>query len=54
MADDGTSYRPGTVGKGGLFFVPQRPYITQGTLRAQILYPSTEEEQDGGDDEMKV
>jgi ABC-type uncharacterized transport system fused permease/ATPase subunit len=31
--------RPPTVGKNGLFFVPQKPYITSGTLRDQLIYP---------------
>ena len=31
--------RPGKIGRGGIFFVPQRPYIPQGSLRVQLLYP---------------
>ena len=31
--------RPSKIGRDGIFFVPQRPYITPGTLREQILYP---------------
>ena len=27
---------PGAIGRGGLFFVPQRPYITLGGLRKQV------------------
>ncbi len=43
--DSGTISRPQLVGRGGIFFVPQRPYITLGTLRQQIVYPHTVEQQ---------
>ncbi len=35
--------RPLTIGPGGLFFLPQRPYLTSGTLRQQLLYPEVEQ-----------
>ncbi len=35
--------RPLTVGPGGLFFLPQRPYLTEGTLKQQLLYPDVGE-----------
>lgn len=39
--DSGEIQRPAHAGRDGIFFVPQRPYIIEGTLRDQLLYPDT-------------
>ena len=52
--DDGSIHRPACVGKDGIFFVPQRPYIPQGPLRLQVLYPHTEESQSCSDSDLRV
>lgn len=40
--ESGTVMRPEKIGRGGIFFVPQRPYIAyMGTLKDQIVYPET-------------
>jgi len=41
--EEGRVTRPLTIGPGGLFFLPQRPYLTSGTLRQQLLYPEVEQ-----------
>eukprot|EP00667_Euglena_gracilis_P000842 EG_transcript_842 len=38
----GTIHRPLRIGRGGIFFVPQRPYIFRSSLRQQILYPTAD------------
>jgi len=48
--DQGSLIRPLTIGKGGIFFVPQRPFITRGTLREQVIYPTAISEQLLNDD----
>jgi ABC-type uncharacterized transport system fused permease/ATPase subunit len=34
--DTGILTRPSTIGRHGIFFCPQRSYITKGTLRQQV------------------
>jgi ABC-type uncharacterized transport system fused permease/ATPase subunit len=41
----GVLTRPTTIGRGGIFFLPQMPYITPGSLREQVVYPGTPHKQ---------
>jgi ATP-binding cassette subfamily D (ALD) protein 2 len=38
---DGTMWKPS---KGDMFYIPQRPYLTQANLREQFIYPDTSED----------
>lgn len=40
----GIASRPRQTGQDGIMFIPQRPYLSTGTLRDQVIYPSTEQE----------
>lgn len=50
--EEGRVYRPGVVGSG-ILFLSQRPYMVEGPLRHQIVYPATPEGVDVTDDELK-
>ena len=50
--DAGTITKPNRIGSNGLFFLPQRPYITLGTLRQQLIYPHQPTQQEKTDDEL--
>ena len=50
--EEGRVFRPKVIGEGGLFFVPQRPYLTEGTLRDQLLYPDSSDSQRRSDEEL--
>ena len=34
--------RPSKIGNEGIYFLPQRTYLTTGTLRDQIIYPQNQ------------
>ena len=42
-ADGGSVLRPAKLGAGGLFLLPQRPYLPLGSLRQCVLYPKVDE-----------
>ena len=50
--EKGTLFKPDAIGRNGVFFLPQRPYITLGTLRQQLIYPHRPDEQMAEDGEL--
>jgi ABC-type uncharacterized transport system fused permease/ATPase subunit len=46
---NGTLTTPRVIGRDGVFFVPQKLYTTLGTLREQVIYPHSLEDDDGED-----
>jgi ABC-type uncharacterized transport system fused permease/ATPase subunit len=40
---DGTITKPAAIGRGGITYMPQKPYLTLGTLKEQITYPDSPE-----------
>ncbi|KAI5850952.1 ABC transporter transmembrane region 2-domain-containing protein [Tricharina praecox] len=42
ISNAGLKGEPVTPDMGGVMFLPQKPYLAQGTLRDQVIYPHTE------------
>ena len=41
---EGLVSRPKQLGEDGIMFLPQRPYLSIGTLRDQVIYPHSKQE----------
>ncbi len=39
-SDSGSITLPSKIGEGGVFFLPQRPYMINASLREELMYPS--------------
>ncbi|KAI5359684.1 Putative AAA+ ATPase domain, ABC transporter type 1, transmembrane domain-containing protein [Septoria linicola] len=51
----GLTSRPRETGQDGIMFLPQRVYLSHGTLRDQVIYPHTEVDmKDAGRTEMEL
>ena len=51
----GLTSRPRTTGQDGIMFLPQKVYLSHGTLRDQVIYPHTEVDmKDAGRTEMEL
>ena len=50
--EKGMLFKPSKIGRNGIFFLPQRPYITLGSLRQQLIYPHRPDEQIAEDSEL--
>lgn len=51
----GLTSRPRTTGQDGIMFLPQKVYLSHGTLRDQVIYPHTEVEmKEAGRTEMEL
>ena len=49
--ESGVITKPDSVGRGGMFFLPQRPLIIEGTLREQLVYPEHARAVNSADDD---
>jgi ABC-type uncharacterized transport system fused permease/ATPase subunit len=50
----GTIVRPERIGRNGMLFLPQRPYMVLGSFRNQVTYPVVVETKDTKDEDFKL